>query len=222
MNFLKNSSRRRNNIPLKNTDKDKQKNGEKSQPPYIALDVGNCCIKVDTEECLKRIGLSSLAEVPPSFISACDKLECGFISEKEWLVEFKKSIKGSFSDKYLVEAWLSIIGKEIPGMPEALRRISASGCRIIFFSDTSNLHIKYAIGKMSLSVYVSGGIYSFEVGAKKPDEKMFAAFEKKYAVPLLYTDDKEENIIAAKKRGWPAELFKNADDFMEQFKSRFF
>jgi FMN phosphatase YigB (HAD superfamily) len=184
----------------------------------IALDVGNCCIQVRTEECLRRIGARSLEDVPPEFIAACGKFECGMISASRWLAEFRRSTGGRFSDEKLLEAWMAIIGDEIDGMPEALKEITDSGCRVIFFSDTSDIHIKHTILKMTLSVYVSGGIYSYEVGERKPSAKMFEAFEKKYGIPLLYTDDKDENISAGLQRGWNAVKFESAKKILNEFR----
>jgi FMN phosphatase YigB (HAD superfamily) len=185
---------------------------------YIALDVGNCCISVSNDGCLKKIGLKNIEDVPQSFLDVCAKFECGLISTEDWLCEFRKATKERFSDKELIDAWLSIVGEEIKGMPEALKEITDSGVRVIFLSDTSEIHIKHAITKMTLPVYVSGGVYSYEVGARKPSEKMFMAFEEKYARPILYTDDREENIAAAKALGWNAQIFKTSTEFIEAFR----
>ncbi len=186
---------------------------------FVALDVGNCCISVSNDECLKRLGLESIDQVPQDFLQTCAMLECGMISTRDWLREFRKATGERFSERELVDAWNSIIGEEIPGMAETLKEITSGGTRVIFLSDTSEIHIKYAILKMSLAAYVSGAVYSYEVGARKPSEKIFRAFEEKYARPILYADDKPENIAAAAALGWNAHLFRDSNGFMEAFRA---
>ena len=82
----------------------------------------------------------------------------------------------------------------------------------MFFSDVSARHMKLVRRMFHASELVPDGIYSFETGAMKPEEPMFAAFEKRFGVPVLYVDDREILIDAAKKRGWNAVVFTGAAD----------
>jgi len=46
---------------------------------------------------------------------------------------------------------------------------------------------------------------SFEIGLKKPDEKIYKLVERECKIlpnNILFIDDKEENIVCAQKRGW--------------------
>ena len=185
---------------------------------YIALDLGNCCIKVDSNECLKRLGIKSIEDIPKDFLNSCEKLECGLIKQNDWLCEFRKATGGIFSDEKLIESWNSIIRDEIEGMAEVVKQITSLGYRIIILSDTSELHLNYSMSKLSFSKLLSGGIYSFEVGERKPSEKMYRKFEEKFGIPLIYADDKIENIQAASALGWNSHHFKDATNFLEAFK----
>ncbi|HPN84973.1 MAG TPA: hypothetical protein PK821_06515, partial [Victivallales bacterium] len=106
----------------------KEKDINKTQK-YVALDVGNCCVYVSNDECLRRIGVKHLEDVPKEFLDVCARLECGLISENDWLSEFRKVTGGRFRDDQLIEAWNSIIGEEIQGMAEALKEITSLGVR---------------------------------------------------------------------------------------------
>lgn len=185
---------------------------------YIALDLGNCCIAVDTNQCLKRLGLQSIEDVPKDFLFSCEKFECGLISKDEWLCDFRKATGDKLSDDYLIKAWNSIIQDEIEGMAETISYIVSKGYRIALLSDTSELHLDYSLKKLSFAKYFSGGTYSFKVGARKPSEIMYRTFEKEFGIPLIYTDDKIENIHAASRLGWNSYLFENAAGFLEAFK----
>ncbi|HOK05549.1 MAG TPA: hypothetical protein PLN24_09875 [Victivallales bacterium] len=184
---------------------------------FVAMDLGNCCIWVNSDECLRRLGLNSIAEVPKDFLNKCAELECGLISTKEWLCEFRKITNDKFTDKELIEIWNSIIGEEIKGMSQIIEEIISRNIKVALLSDTSELHLNYAISKLSFAKKLCGGVYSFIVGERKPSLKMYKVFEKKFAFPLIYTDDKEENIEAAMSIGWNSHLFKNPEDFFSAF-----
>ena len=62
---------------------------------------------------------------------------------------------------------------------------------------------------------VPDGIFSFSAGAQKPDEAMFAAFERSFGIPALYTDDRMELIEAARERGWNAVQFTSAENLQQ-------
>ena len=51
---------------------------------------------------------------------------------------------------------------------------------------------------------VTDCVGSNEVHALKPEEAMFAAFERRFGVPDLYLDDRMDLINAANARGWHA------------------
>jgi len=184
---------------------------------YVAMDLGNCCIRVNSDECLRRLGLNTIAEVPKNFLDSCVKLECGLISTKQWLCEFRNITEGKFSDNELIEIWNSIICEEIEGMSSVIEEIISRKIKVALLSDTSELHLSYAISKLSFARHLCGGVYSFLVGERKPSLKMYKTFEDKFAFPLIYADDKEENIEAAMSIGWNSHLFKNPEGFFSAF-----
>jgi 2-haloacid dehalogenase len=57
-------------------------------------------------------------------------------------------------------------------------------------------------------------VVSYLVGEGKPHQAMYEAMEATHCgggVPLLYADDREENILAARARGWRAYHFGTAE-----------
>lgn len=99
----------------------------------------------------------------------------------------------------------------MPGMKEQIEKYAASGYDFIFLSDISETHLAETLRKCSFAHAVIGGIYSFEVGARKPDPAMFRAFESAYGRPAFYFDDRADNIDSAKKLGWNAIRFHSAE-----------
>jgi len=174
-------------------------------------------MKIHADRCLDALGYSAATEIPPEFLVACGKLEKGLIATADWLTVFKKVTGGHFTGTELADAWNMILGEEIHGMYDFLDEITKLGCRAIFFSDTSEMHINYIYRHLPLSVFVSGGIFSFETGFRKPESGMYEAFEKAYGKPCFYTDDKAENIDAGLKRGWRSHRFVSAELLRKEF-----
>ncbi len=186
---------------------------------YFALDIGNVCMKVQTEKCLAALGYSAITEVPLEFLDACRRLETGKITTEKWLEVYRTVTGGRFTDDELIHAWRLILGDEIPGIGDFLKELTEKGIRFIFFSDTSELHLDFVYRYLPSAVFVSGGIFSFEAGCQKPDAGMYEAFEKKFGKPVFYTDDKPENIEAGLKRGWPSHQFTSVEKLRKSFLS---
>ncbi len=177
----------------------------------IALDIGNVCLGIHPERCFGRLGFRSMEEVPRELLYlASEEFERGAFPEEEFLRKARASTSSGFSDAELRDAFLAILGEPIPGMTEWVSGLDARGFRPVFFSDTSETHLKEVRRKFPASVCVPEGIYSFEVHAKKPEPAMFAAFEAKHGVPAFYFDDRAELIEAAQKHGWNAYRFTSA------------
>lgn len=185
----------------------------------IALDIGNVCVRLSQEKALGALGYKSLSEIPADFLKATELMERGLLSEDEWLATYRKCTGTDLEDDKLRSVWNLIIGDEIEGMADALRKAVAKGFRVIFFSDTSDLHINEVYRKLSFAHLVSGGIFSFKEGAKKPECRMYEAFESQYGKPSYYIDDLPQNIEAGIKRGWNAGLFTSADEFSKAIDS---
>ncbi|HCE46398.1 MAG TPA: hypothetical protein DET40_22875 [Lentisphaeria bacterium] len=186
---------------------------------YFALDIGNVCMRIHTDRCLAALGYPALSAVPQEFLDSCVLLETGKITTEEWLVVYRKVTEGRFSDAELINAWRMILGDEIQGIHQFLDEITKSGIKVIFFSDTSKLHLDFIYRHLPSAVFVSGGIFSFETGCLKPAPGMYEAFERTYGKPVFYTDDKKENIEAGLRHGWPSHRFVSTELMAEAFRT---
>ena len=181
----------------------------------IALDIGNVCIHITPERCAEALGYPVSVGIPESFMGSVDKLERNLISEQQWLADFHKVTENKFSDDELRLAYNKVLGEEKEGIKEFLQQKTEEGCRIIFFSDTSEVHINSIFRNLSFANLITGGVYSFDMGAKKPEPGMYEEFEKKFGIPDLYLDDKPENIAAGKERGWTSFVFTETDKLIQ-------
>jgi len=177
----------------------------------IALDIGNVCLKIYPERCFETLKIPISTEIPFNLMESITKMEEGIIGEQKWLQTFHHVTENKFSDNELRKAYTNILGEEIDGISNFIKNAISKNIRIIFFSDTSPIHINHIYRNLSFAHLISGGIFSFDVGVRKPNNKMYEIYEQKYGKPILYLDDKLENINAGKKAGWNSILFKSVD-----------
>ena len=177
---------------------------------YLALDIGNVCIKIDPVRCYGKLGFQ---EVPREVVPLVMALECGKISEDEFWQGFVDLFPQHRKSRAELEAAFdSILIGPVPGMEELISSLPARGIQPVFFSDVSARHMKLVRKIFKAADAVPEGIYSFETGSWKPGEAMFSAFEQRFGKPVLYVDDRKELIASAAERNWNALVFTGAED----------
>jgi HAD superfamily hydrolase (TIGR01509 family) len=179
--------------------------------PCLALDIGGVCLRIEESRCLSALGLPPDAPVPDAFRMACARFETGDCREDQWLAVFRDITGHRFGDNELRSAFCSILGPPMPGMAEWLAAAVAAGIRLVFFSDTSELHLREVFRRYAVAPLVAGAVVSYEVGAHKPAPAMYEAFERDFGRPALYLDDRPGNIAAGLARGWPAVQFTSVE-----------
>jgi len=134
-------------------------------------------------------------------------MELGKISEKTFMNETLKLTNHKFEENTIRDVVYNIIGDEIKGMNEIVTSLIKKNYSFCFFSDTSPMHLAYTRRTLTFAHLIVGGVYSFETGAFKPNNKMYELFEERYGIPKLYIDDKIENCEGGIKRGWNSHQF---------------
>jgi putative hydrolase of the HAD superfamily len=95
--------------------------------------------------------------------------------------------------------------------------------QLVLLSNTSIMHRKYGWGSYDFLKYFSKLVLSYEVGACKPEKKIYQAveeFTKEPSAKHLYIDDVKEYVNGAKKLGWDGILFKNYEELIKELKAR--
>lgn len=175
---------------------------------FIALDIGNVCIRIEPRRALTTLGLN---EAPPELLRATLDFESGKLGEAEFMFRASAACGARFTEKELRNAFRAILIEPMPGMSELVLSLPARGIQPVFFSDISVSHLAQVREMFPGALAVPEGVYSFDAGALKPGEAMFARFENLYGRPLRYFDDRPELIAAATERGWRAVRFESAD-----------
>jgi 2-haloacid dehalogenase len=93
----------------------------------------------------------------------------------------------------------------IDSMIELHAQLRKAGVPTYIFSNTNELAIAHIRKTFPFFSNFDGYIYSFEESGLKPDEKIYAAVERRTGLKgpeLLYIDDRLENIEAGQRRRW--------------------
>ncbi len=170
----------------------------------LALDIGGVCLTLDFQRARRYFGLEPFGSFHSDWMELIDYYSNGLIGSWQFAEGIRKLTANCFSDEQIHEGWNLIIGEEIPETTRLLNHLWDNGWRIVFFSDTQPWHIERLRDVLSYSKRIPEAIYSCDIGAQKPSNAMFEAFERSYGVPDLYLDDRQMNIDAGLARGWRA------------------
>lgn len=91
-----------------------------------------------------------------------------------------------------------------PKMVDLARRLSGS-YRVYLLSNVGDLHWAHLSREYDLHRIGHGALPSFLAGVMKPNEGIYVEAERRFALTpaeTVFIDDREENIVAARRRGW--------------------
>jgi len=151
-----------------------------------------------------------------------DLYEMGALTSEALFDIFVKQSPKSFSFKEFFEAASDIFQPNEDCFP-LLKTLKSKGVRLLALSNTSQAHFEFLKLKYSFLELFDEFILSYQIGAAKPDPKIYqAALNLAYCTPqeCFYTDDIPEYIAMAKTYGIDAEVFKDAEDLKKHLYTR--
>lgn len=105
----------------------------------------------------------------------------------------------------------------------ALLPILKKNYKLVLLSNTNFIHQKYGWEKYNFLKHFDKLILSHEVGAIKPEEKIYRAveaFTNEPSASHIFIDDIAEYVEGAKKCGWDGIQFKSHNQLVDDFKVR--
>ncbi len=195
------------------------KASDRFQNPVIALDIGNVSMKLTFDEMYGYLGVD-----PKDIAGAVSRLwvhgtalETGRCTVPEFLDRLDEFTEHKHTHQELLDFWRSGVRETMPGMAQVVEKLASRGIRFSFFSDISPIHLNQVFKYCEFSHLVTGGVYSFEVGALKMDDcVMLDAFEERYGRPAAFFDDREQIIQRATSYGWNAIRFTSAAQLLHE------
>jgi putative hydrolase of the HAD superfamily len=149
------------------------------------------------------------------------KFEKGEISEKEFLSYFINALENKVEPLTFADYYSNIfsINHEVASLLPKLKL----HYKLVLLSNTDSLHYKYGYKDFDFLRYFDKLILSFEVGAVKPETKIYTEVENFTNQPPhahLFIDDIAEYVEAAKKIGWDAIQFLNYNNLLLELQKR--
>jgi len=144
-------------------------------------------------------------------------LECGKISEDEFLTAIKGSVNSSLTKEELAKIYSEIFW-ENSELTKHLPTLKLN-YKLYLLSNTNKIHRKYGWDGYNFLKYFDRLFLSYEIGFAKPDREIYEfvlsniPFKKD---EIIYIDDIPEYIEAAKKLGWNAIQFKNNELLIDE------
>jgi HAD superfamily hydrolase (TIGR01509 family) len=134
------------------------------------------------------------------------------ISEKDfWEIAKKKWEIENVAIDELSTIWLDGY-TPIEEVVKIILQLKESGFELLYFSGSTKERIEYLEKKYSFMQYFKDGIFSFEIGVRKPSILPYQCILQKasnHPHNCLYIDDKEKYITPAKELGMNTMLFTN-------------
>jgi HAD superfamily hydrolase (TIGR01509 family) len=146
--------------------------------------------------------------------------EEGLMSSVDFFAKLREKYKLELEYDEFKDIW-NIIFQEDSEVNKAILYLKNKGYPVFLLSNTNELHFSYIMERYPIVHSLDEWILSYEVGAKKPKQKIFdTIFEKTDTTrgEVLYVDDVPEYVEAAINYGLQGLVFKNAKDVWELLK----
>jgi putative hydrolase of the HAD superfamily len=199
-----------------------------SAPEFFYFDMGNVLLSFDYDVAAEK--MSQVCGVPPAKcreigygVELLTAFETGHISREQFHARFSE-LTGSNSDcDALLAARCDMFHIMVPTI-RILTQLKGVRRRTGLLSNTSIDHFEFCYDRFGairhlFDVYV----VSYEARSMKPDREIYEVAIEKAGVPaekIFYTDDREENVVAAKKLGIDAVLFTDANQLLHDLRLR--
>ena len=186
--------------------------------PAIIFDLGKVLVDFDYSIAARKIAARS-AKAPEdlhAFLGTSPLLvdyESGRLTRQTFYEAIRDAIhfRGDLAEfgNYFAE-----IFSEMPGTIALHAELRRRGFKTFIFSNTNDLAIEHVRRDFPFFNNFDGYIFSYEVGAMKPQPAIYSAMEKmcgRSGADLIYLDDRAENIAAGAARGWRAILHESPE-----------
>lgn len=193
----------------------------------ILLDLGKVLLDFDFKRfgdrmrALTGVDAESLQEVYTG-TELARKYESGLLRDEEFYSEVCRRIGKPVDWEDFVAAWNSIFCLS-PIVPDDLVRVLSERCNLWIVSNTNAIHFNYIEMNFAILRHFKGFVLSHQVGALKPDPKIFiAALQRAGVAPenALFVDDQLPNVEAARKLGMDAFQFLGPEPFALECRRR--
>lgn len=142
-----------------------------------------------------------------------NEYEKGNMTSAEFFQEIRKAFRLDITYDLFKEIWNDIF-QDSPEVNRAILHLKERGYPLFLLSNVSELHFLHIIDQYPIVHVFDEWILSFEVGAKKPEKRIYDVIFERADVPpaqVFYVDDIPEFVEAAGRYGIPGMVFQDAE-----------
>ena len=195
-----------------------------TRPEFFYFDLGNVLLYFDHDLAFRS--MARIAGVTPQrmrqVVMDTDlqiQYETGLISGDQFIDAIAQSLGRSVDTREMLRAAADMFIPNHQVLP-VLERVAGLGIPIGLLSNTCEAHWQWILEQQYPQVAgrFEPVILSFEVQSMKPDPLIYqVATEKAGCDPagIFFTDDRLDNVEAARRAGWQAEPFTSADRLLD-------
>jgi HAD superfamily hydrolase (TIGR01509 family) len=184
----------------------------------IVFDLGKVLVDFDYSIAARKIAARSTKQLPDlqHFLGSSPilaRFESGLLTREQFFDEMRQITGFTADETEFVSDFADIFVPIQPmiALHEELRR---RGFVTYIFSNTNDIAIEHVRENFPFFKNFDGYIFSYEVGAMKPQPEIYAALEKmtgKNGAEIIYIDDRPENIETGIARGWKTVLHESPE-----------
>jgi glucose-1-phosphatase len=180
----------------------------------IIFDIGRVLIRVDVSRAVAGLALGP-ALSPQEAWSAIEKdprwpdWQEGRISPQDWHLHLSKRLGGSLTFEQFTEVWNRALAAE-PIQSELFLEKLSKNYRLALLSNTDPIHMSHAEERFQFFRFFPIRIYSFRIGASKPNPLIFREALRSCKVraeEAIYIDDVPDYAEAAQRLGMTGLVF---------------
>ena len=192
----------------------------------IIFDIGRVLIRVNVSRAMDGLA-SGLTLTPQDVWSAIEKdprmldWQEGRISPRDWHLHLTKRLGGSLTFEQFSEVWNRALDPNPIHSESFLEKLSKT-YRLALLSNTDPLHMSHAEANFSFFRFFPTRIYSYRVGASKPDPLIYReALQacKVRAEEAVYIDDVAAYAEAARRLGMTGIVFQSPEQLQADLRA---
>jgi HAD superfamily hydrolase (TIGR01509 family) len=192
----------------------------------VIFDIGRVLIRVNVSRAMDGLA-SGISLTPQEVWSAIEKdprmldWQEGRISPRDWHLHLKNRLGGSLTFEQFSEVWNRALDPNPIHADSFLESLSKS-YRLALLSNTDPLHMAHAEESYSFFRFFPHRIYSYRVGASKPDPLIYREALnacKVRAEEAVYIDDVPTYAEAARHLGMAGIVFQSSEQLQTDLRS---
>ena len=192
----------------------------------IIFDIGRVLIRVNVSRAMDGLA-SGLTLTPQEVWSAIEKdprmldWQEGRISPRDWYLHINKRLGTALTFEQFSEVWNRALDPNPIHEDSFLEKLSKN-YRLALLSNTDPLHMSHAEGRFAFFRFFPNRIYSYHVGASKPDPLIYREALKACRVgaeEAVYIDDVAAYAEAARQLGMTGLVFQSPEQLQTDLRA---